>query len=495
MADEFLASLDELLVRSPGRRIRRTDDEVEEHANTTTRDDDADWRSTTALSLRDRWPWMEVFLCIQFLWGALLFIPGSQAYRPIIRALPYVSSFGLLVLYVPAPFHARHPWGARFILGAMSLLAVNLLHTTTQLYAGVAQWVFQLTIAAPVFWACKCIRSGKQLERMLLLTLVLNAASAGLGVLQVYYPDRLMPPQFSTLGLQMNDAYVDSQTYVGNDGRLIVRPPGLSDMPGGAAVAGGFAAVLGLALSLRARSALRLAALLASSGVGLAVIYLTQVRSVLLMVIGAVTIMSIVAFRQRRATAAVGIALAGGALIVAAFLWASSVGGASVEQRFMNIRDQGAMQTFRESRGHFLAYTLGELLDQFPLGAGVGRWGMMNAYFGDPTDLRSPPIYVEIQLTGWLLDGGFPMWFFYGGAIVLSFLGVFGLTGSRDPQIGHAALAVLGLQALIAGMAVSGPVFNTQLGMVFWTAIAALHGARLGAESVPDPETEDAEEA
>src|SRR5687767_7253534 len=52
-------------------------------------------------SIRDRWPWVEWFVCAQFLWGALLFIPGAQAYRPIIRALPYASSMGMLLLYFP----------------------------------------------------------------------------------------------------------------------------------------------------------------------------------------------------------------------------------------------------------------------------------------------------------------------------------------------------------------------------------------------------------
>jgi len=82
------------------------------------------------------------------------------------------------------------------------------------------------------------------------------------------------------------------------------------------------------------------------------------------------------------------------------------------------VAQQGAVQSFKENRGQFLSYTLGELFDQYPFGAGVGRWGMMNVYFGDPTDLNSPPIYVEIQLTGWLLDGGAPMWLFYGGALL-----------------------------------------------------------------------------
>jgi hypothetical protein len=40
-----------------------------------------------------------------------------------------------------------------------------------------------------------------------------------------------MPPQFSTLGLQMNGSWVESLTCEGADGRVIIRPPGLTDQP------------------------------------------------------------------------------------------------------------------------------------------------------------------------------------------------------------------------------------------------------------------------
>jgi hypothetical protein len=324
------------------------------------------------------------------------------------------------------------------------------------------------------------VGSAARLQRLLVVILLLNAASAGLGLLQVYYPDQFMPPQFSTLGLEQNQAYVDSQTYQGRDGRMIVRPPGLTDMPGGAAVAGGLTAVLGLALSFRSRRALHVLLMLALAAAGLAVIYLTEVRSVLLNVIGGAVVLAAVAFHQKRFGVAAWITAAGGVLVLAAFFWASSIGGEAIEQRFMSIQEQGAFQTYQENRGHFLAYTVGELLDQYPLGAGLGRWGMMNSYFGDPTDLRSPPIYVEIQLTGWLLDGGAPMWILYGGAILFAALGVLRLTGSKDPRVANAAFAVLAVQALVVGMGMAGPVFNTQIGIMFWLCAGALHGAAAG---------------
>ena len=108
--------------------------------------------------------------------------------------------------------------------------------------------------------------------------------------------------------------------------------------------------------------------------------------------------------------------------MIVAFFWARSLGGESVQERFIGITQQGAMRTYQENRGGFVSETFGDLLDKYPFGAGLGRWGMMQIYFANPDKVESAPIYVEIQLTGWLLDGGVPMWVLYGGAVLMSLL-------------------------------------------------------------------------
>ena len=92
-----------------------------------------------------------------------------------------------------------------------------------------------------------------------------------------------------------------------------------------------------------------------------------------------------------------------------AYLWAVSVGGDAVADRFLGLLNDGVFSTFDENRGLFIRYTLTELLVEFPFGAGLGRWGMMQVLFGDSTMWQAPPIHVEIQPTGWLLDGGVPL--------------------------------------------------------------------------------------
>jgi len=476
MTDDLLGRLDESLAAararaSPGSAmIRRSIRSEASHTGPEA--------ASARVGLRDRWPWVEWFVCAQFLWGALLFIPGAQAYRPFIRALPYASSIALLVLYVPQRTGIRAPGSAPFIVAALGVLVANLLHPTTQFGAGVAQCVFQLMIAAPVFWAWKAVRDESRLMRIVRLVFVLNVLSASVGALQVYLPDVFLPPQFSALGLQLSDTWVDELTYEGADGRMIVRPPGLTDQPGAASIAGTIAAVLGLGLTLMSnRPVMRLAGL-GGAGIGLFVLYLTQVRSLLLMCVAAFVLMSALMFRRGRFAAGTWLLTGGAALVLSAFFWAVSVGGEKVEQRFTDIAQRGAMQTFRDNRGHFLSYTVGELLDEYPLGAGVGRWGMMYIYFGDPTNLAAPPIYVEIQPTGWLLDGGVPMWICYGGGILAAFAIAWRLaTQRRAPSVADIATVVLPVLLVITGMGLAGPIFNTQVGILFWFLVASLYGA------------------
>ena len=66
-------------------------------------------------------------------------------------------------------------------------------------------------------------------------------------------------------------------------------------------------------------------------------------------------------------------------------------------------------KVYHSNRGHFLEDTIYNQLPEYPVGAGLARWGMMNRYFADKDDLLTPPLWVEIQWTGWLYDGGIPL--------------------------------------------------------------------------------------
>ena len=165
-----------------------------------------------------------------------------------------------------------------------------------------------------------------------------------------------------------------------------------------------------------------------------------------------------------------------------AYIWAVAVGGDSLVDRFSGLVDDGVVRTFQDERGAFLTYTLSELLFEYPLGAGLGRWGMMHVYFGDPSMWQAPPIHVEIQPTGWLLDGGMPLWLAMGGAIATGLRASYraAVHATRlDAGVGHGDPVPADRAA---DMCLTGPAFNTQLGIQYWAFTAALWGPLFGAE-------------
>jgi len=359
---------------------------------------------------------------------------------------------------------------------------LNMLHETAHMVAGAAQIVFQLCIAAPAFWMSRSVGSESRLRRFVWVVFVGSALGAALGILQVYFPERFLPPEFSTLARSLNPNIIHSLTYIGADGREIVRPPGLSDMPGGAAVAGMMTMVLGLSLGLGHRVSLIVrACCFAIAAVGMTALYLTHIRSLTLVAAASVAVFALLRLRQGRMIEG-GLTLGVGlTLVTASYLWALAVGGEAVSERFGGLASEEVFRVFQDQRGAFIRYTLSELLYEFPLGAGLGRWGMMQVYFGDATLWQAPPIHVEIQLTGWLLDGGVPLLLLYGGAL-LAAVGFSYNTAVQAPSRAMQDLAtiILCVQLTIVCLCLTGPAFNTQLGILFWAVSGALFGAVMG---------------
>lgn len=434
--------------------------------------------------------WLELFVAVQYCSTAVLLLPGTQPIRLFVRAFPYVLS--LAMLYVIGNTHRKRrmlPPGGILLTLALILLAINLLHPSTDLPAGVAQVVFQLSIAAPFYWASRLRLDRRRLDWLLWLMFVSNAASAVLGLLQVYYPDTFMPPEFSAQALAMNPATVESLSYRSVTGELITRPPGLTDMPGGAAVGAVITTLLGLTFGTQALLAwYKRAAYFGLAGIALVTIYFTQVRSLLLMAAAAVVVMSLLLFRQRRVVQATTLAVMTAVLLVGAFSWATAFGGESVYDRFIVITETGVANSFQENRGIFIEHTVDELLYEYPLGAGLGRWGMMRANFGS-LDNPNESIWVEIQMTGWLLDGGVLMWITYGGAIALSMLFVYRQAATASTGLSYSALTVFSLNLIVVGLSFSGPAFNTQLGIQYWFLTGLLYSAvRTVRQAGPGPQ-------
>lgn len=455
-----------------------------------------------------RWGWPELFIVVQFVSTGLLFIPGTQPYRVIIRALPYLMSGFLLVYYLTLFFHNRHKkWkedSARVAqelddfqsssvrgvarqrfpfhaiqgwLGAVILLLIAgwLFHPNSHFSAGLAQVFFQAMIIAPAFWAVLVVKNRDHLVRLLVLTFMTNFLSAGLGVLQVYYPDTFNPSEFTTKDPEILKRLV----YTGPSGKQILRPCGLSDTPGYAAYSGLFCGFLGLAIAFAPKIPVwSRVFFLFGAGLGPLVLLLTQVRSLFIVLILALGIFAFLIFMQRRIWQFQLISGIGAAFVIGAVVWAVNIGGESMTQRFAFLWGQQDYKDLAHERGQFWTYTLQELLPMYPLGAGVGRWGAMQLSFNnDPTNQNSSPLYVEIQLTGWLFDGGYLMWILYPLAILFALIHIFNASlkqWSKEISFWYAVVFALNLSAAI--QAYSGPTFNTQFGIIFWFFSGAVIG-------------------
>jgi hypothetical protein len=423
------------------------------------------------------WGALEWFIVVQYLSTALFFIPGTQSARVILRTMPYLVAGGMFVMISGQRGLRTLPPGARALGWSLLLLLLFLLRPDSQPLSGLAQLTLQACIAAPVFWVARLVRTPRDFERMMTVVLLCSAVNAAVGLLQVYYPDTFLPPEFNRIAQGVDSKMLQSLSYIGADGRRIIRPPGLSDMPGGAASAGTLSALFGIAVATRVGAGLakNIGGILLAA-IGFAVLYFSQVRSMLLMTIVALIAFAFLAARQGRTGEALYTVGLGAVVIGAVFVFAVTVGGSAIEERFLSVADRGLVESYQSERGGFVKHTLQEVLPTYPVGAGVGRWGVMSMYFGDPNKKGSEFLYAEIQMTGWLYDGGVPLLVLYGSAVISALAFAFRAAQLKLPgRLGSYVSLVFCALLLIAGMTMAGPSFNTQLGIQFWTLTAAVH--------------------
>ena len=70
------------------------------------------------------------------------------------------------------------------------------------------------------------------------------------------------------------------------------------------------------------------------------------------------------------------------------------------------------------------------------------------------------------------------MWICYGGALAAAGrLGYVAAVVRSTTSLQYLAAIVLSFHVAIIGLCLTGPVFNTQLGVIFWTVTGALAGA------------------
>jgi len=427
-----------------------------------------------------RWNFPEWFIIAQTLLPGLLLITGSQIIRTPIRVAPYALSLLGLVWWWHSKRRARvaaHPAGP-WLLIALGYLGIMMMHPRTNSWmAGLAQIALYLAVLAPVFWAPGLVHGPRHLARLLVLLFICNGVNSCVGILQVYNPEVWMPEEFSPQ-VTSNRYGLDAVSYIGPDGKRIIRPAGLFDAPGAVCGPAMVTALLGLIFCL-APGPLRNKALAAILGLaGMAAIYLSHVRSSFLVVAAMVLVSGgVLLFLQSEQLKAFLLIGLYASLLFAAFAFAVELGGESVSERFTSLLEEDPFDLYYKSRGQQLQYGFNKLLVDHPLGAGLGRWGMVSAHFGDANNNRSRPIWAEVQTSAWIIDGGFVLLILYGGALMISTWRDFRLTGWGHPDLRFWALAVLAANVGTLALIFSYTPFAGQIGMQYWLLTGALHGA------------------
>lgn len=413
--------------------------------------------------------WIFAYLAIQITCQVALLVPGIGFARIVARSLAFGVSL-LFLLIVPGRPLTKHPVRAAVgtILVILSLSALN--PEGGGPFAVLAHWAFHLSIVAPIFWVARVRVPEKGLEAVLVTLWAFSTASAVVGVLQAYFPGRFQPSA-GLLGTEEGRKHFSTLLIRLASGEFIPRPTGLTDAPGGAA-AGGFYAVL-LAVGVALTRPFPFARLAAAVGAvaGMTCLYLCQIRAAVVMLgMSLLVVFGVFALAGRVSRSLVS-AAAAAVLIVIAFVFAYTLGGDTVTNRLETLVAADASTVYYNARGRYLATTFTERLPEYPLGAGLARWGMINFYFANGE--RS--LWAEIQWTGWLYDGGLFLLLAYPIALVVVLRASIKLALQRSTErLEIWAAVVTGYNLGTIALTFSYHAFMSTTGIEFWVLNAAL---------------------
>jgi hypothetical protein len=425
---------------------------------------------------REEWNWMHNFLLIQFIFQLILLIPGIGTARTILR----IGSFGLSI-YLLATIKGKGvdyftKWFAGAII-AILCLCFCFNFQMNSLLAGLGQIVMYVAILGPLFWASKLPLSPAGFRNLICIFWVFQTISATVGLLQIYFPAQF---QFQISSVIESLPNAEGLKIVLANGQSIYRPTGLTDQPGGAASAGFFAVLIGLAFFLEGKNKYLMGAGLLGTFIGFFCIYMSQVRNILIatcLCILCLLLILAVSRNFKRVFALIGILQP---LILGTFGWAVAVGGNQTLDRVTSLFAGSADEVYHQNRGRFLQDTIEVLLPQYPWGAGLGRWGMIYSYFGKSGNPFTDAIWAEIQWTAWLLDGGVPLIFAYTTALLTACYSTLKIALSqRMDSLSFWGAVIFSYNMGILMITFNYPIFISQGGMEFWLFNTALFVAAI----------------
>lgn len=420
------------------------------------------------------WGWLEWFAASQTFFPALLFIPGITPVRTATRVAAYVVALVAWAGVASRDKRADKFPAKMWLLACILWLTASLAHPNNySIKTAVGQVLLYVAVMSPAFWAGEALNNPRQIRRVMAVLFLCNAASATIGLGQVFYPNRLNPPDIPALrGIYQGEDLMFETT----DGRRILRPCGLTDTPGAASSAGAAAALIGLCFAIRPGPLWRRLACLGLAFVGVAVIYYTQVRTLIVMLTLCVAVLAALLIYQRNLRSAVTLLGGGTAVIVGSLYWVARTMGSRVFERFGTLLSSNPASLYQSSRGAYVTHSLTTVLIENPLGYGLGWWGMVYASFGDPR--RVSPVWVEVMIPAWIVDGGLPLLLAYGGAIVVAMADSLRIALTcRDKELGFWAAVVVAQNLSLVANCFGFVTFLTPFGLQFWLLAAALHAA------------------
>lgn len=435
-------------------------------------------------AMSSRWGFPEWFVISQTALPAVLYLPNTQALRLPLRVASFGISFAALIWWFSKRTKraAPHP-GSHWLLAAVACLGLMIFHPTTNtILAGLAQTGLYLSVLAPAFWAADMVHSPRQLTRLLVILLVCSGINSLVGVLQVFNPAYWMPQEFSNVALSLKYG-MSNFTYINSAGHIAIRPPGLFDTPGAVCGPGMVAGALGLIFALSPIFLWKRLLALCASIIGVASVYYSQVRTAfLIMGLMILVYAGVIWFIQKQRTRAVAFVGIAGVLLTVLFSFTIARSGAVATQRFAALTQGDPITVYYQAkRGDQLENAFTTLLPQYPLGAGLGRWGMMRLYFGDESNVDSPPIWAELQFPAWILDGGIVLMSLYCLSLFATTIYEFRLAKkSRNTESGSLVPIVIAINIGTLALLFGFTPFTTQFGLQYWFLAGALHGVAQG---------------
>ena len=419
-------------------------------------------------------PWLVGFVLLHIACQLVLLVPGVSSGRVVIRMAAFGVSL-LFLLIVPSRGVQRTSLRT-CALCILVLLGLEFFHPEgSGLLAALASVMMKLAVLAPIFWMPRTGTTSTQLQSLITILWLFYTASAVLGVLQAYFPGQFQPPLSAVLEAKGNVRLAGLEIVLAS-GERTFRPMGLTDSPGGAASAGMYAVLFGIGMLLSPKHPFAGARPLALFGMvaGLMCLYLCQVRSLVVMAGVCTCSLLVLLLISGQITRLVGLLGAVSAIVPGAFGLAFAIGGQRMMARLTTLVDADPGSVYYANRGHFLEYTLTHDLPTYPLGAGLGRIGMVHGYFGEATG----GLWAEIQWTAWLFDGGVALVLLYTSAMLIAASGCVKIAlrqgRTADPALPLWGAVILAYDVGAFAICFNYPLFEGTGGVEFWLLNTAM---------------------